>query len=262
MITKYKGKSIYYTDAGTGPCIVLLHGFTETSKMWTRFARELSKSFRVVTIDLPGFGKSECVADVHTMDLFADVVFQVLRKCGIRRCMMAGHSMGGFVTLAFAKKHPEMLKGISLFHSHPYADSEETKRNRERTVKVLRESHVSFITQFIPSLFAPDSVPRFSKEIEGLMREAEKSSPESLIASTEGMKLRPDSAEFLKNTDLPVLFIVGMLDSRAPLDRIGEMILLPKKSESLVLKEIGHMGYLEAYTETLHAIRCFAEKVL
>jgi len=262
MITKYKGESIFYTDQGTGPCIVLLHGFTETSKIWTRFARELSRSFRVVTIDLPGFGKSECVSDVHTMDLFADVVRFVLRKLGIKKCMMAGHSMGGFVTLAFAKKYTPMLKGLALFHSHPYADSDEIKRNRDRTVRVLRESHVNFITQFIPSLFAPASVPRFSKEIEGLMKEAAKSSPESLIASTEGMKLRADSSEFLKGTDLPVLFIVGMQDARAPLDRIGEMILLPKKSDSLVLKEIGHMGYLEAYPETIHAIRCFAQKVL
>jgi len=257
----YNHRTISYTSAGTGKCIVLLHGFTESSSIWNKFARALSIHFRVITIDLPGFGKSECVAEVHTMERFADVVHAVLIACKARKCLMVGHSMGGFVTLAFAKKYPGMLQGISLFHSHPFGDSEEGKINRERAVKLMRESRQNYIFQFIPSLFAPEMQEKHAVAIRKLVKEASKIPVESLIASSEGMKLRPDSAEFLKTFEIPVLFIVGMKDSRAPLDRIGEMILLPKHSESLILKEIGHMGYIEAYEETLQAIWCFAKKV-
>jgi pimeloyl-ACP methyl ester carboxylesterase len=258
----YNTHSIAYTAEGNGKCIVLLHGFTESSRIWKKFDEVLSRSFRVIIIDLPGFGKSECVAEVHTMELFADVVHEVLKVCKVKQCLMVGHSMGGFVTLAFAKKYPEMLLGISLFHSHPFADTEEAKVNRDRAVKLMRESRQNYIFQFIPSLFAPELRKKHEAAIEKLVRQASQITTESLIASAEGMKLRPDSAEFLKTLDIPVLFIVGMKDSRAPLDRIGEMILLPKHSESLVLKEIGHMGYIEAFDKTLQAVWCFAKKVL
>lgn len=258
----YNAHSIAYTSEGKGQCIVLLHGFTESSAIWTRFRRALANDFRVITIDLPGFGKSECVEEVHTMELFADVVHEVLKTCKVRNCMMVGHSMGGFVTLAFAKKYSGMLGGLSLFHSHPFADTEEGKANRERAIRLMRESRQNYIFQFIPSLFAPELQNKHIAAIEKLVKQASKITIESLIASSEGMKLRPDSAEFLKTLDIPVLFIVGMKDSRAPLDRIGEMILLPRHSESLILKDIGHMGYIEAYEETLQAVWCFARKVL
>jgi pimeloyl-ACP methyl ester carboxylesterase len=258
----YNHNTIAYTTDGTGQCIVLLHGFTESSTIWNRFRRALANHFRVITIDLPGFGKSESVAEIHTMELFADVVHEVLKGCRVRKCLMVGHSMGGFVTLAYAKKYPEMLLGLSLFHSHPYSDTQEGRINRERAIRLMRESRQNYIFQFIPSLFAPELRKKHAAAIEKLVKQASKITIESLIASSQGMKLRPDSAEFLKTLDIPVLFIVGMKDSRAPLDRIGEMILLPKHSESLILKDIGHMGYLEAYEQTLQAVWCFAKKVL
>lgn len=258
----YNSHQISYTDDGSGPCIVLLHGYAETSKIWKKFREVLACSFRVITVDLPGFGKSDTVAEVHTMDLFADVVCEVLKGCKVKTCLMVGHSMGGFVTLAFAKKYPGMLRGICLFHSHPFEDTVEGKVNRERAKKLMKESRQNYIFQFIPSLFAPELRERHSAAIEKLVKQASKISAESLIAATEGMKLRPGSEELLKTLNIPVLFIVGMKDSRAPLDRIGEMILLPKHSESLILHDIGHMGYIEAFNETLQSVWCFAKRVL
>ena len=134
--------------------------------------------------------------------------------------------------------------------------------NRERAMKLMRESRQNYIFQFIPSLFAPELRERHAAAIEKLVKQASKTTIEGLLAASEGMRLRPDSAELLKTLDMPVLFIAGMKDSRAPLDRIGEMLLLPKHSESLVLKEIGHMGFIEAHHETLLAVWCFAKKVL
>ncbi len=262
MTLDFLGTSINFTSEGSGPCVVLLHGYTESLKIWKKFDEVLCRSFRVIAIDLPGFGKSECVAEIHTMELMADVVKEVLDACRIKRCLMVGHSMGGFVTLAFARKYADLLQGICLFHSHPFEDTEEGRMNRERSIKLMRENRQNYIFQFIPSLFAPDMRVRHAAAVDKLVKQASKTSIEGLLAAAEGMKLRPDSAELLKTLDVPVLFIAGMKDSRAPLDRIGEMLLLPKHSESLVLKEIGHMGFIEAYHETLLAVWCFAKKVL
>lgn len=255
-------KKIAFTDEGTGPCVVLLHGYTESSKIWKKFDEILSRSFRVITVDLPGFGKSECVAEVHTMEVMADVVWEILHAREVSHCLMVGHSMGGFVTLSFARKYPEMLRGICLFNSHPYADSEEAKQNRDRSIKVIRENHQNYIFQFIPDLFAPQNREKHGDAIRKLIKQASKTSVESLVAATEGMKMRPDSSELLMELEVPVLFIVGMKDSRAPLNRISEMILLPRHAESLILKEMGHMGYLEAFEETLQTVWCFAKKIL
>ena len=109
---KFQKKNIFYTDEGTGKVVVLLHGFTESQKIWKNFAKKLSAKYRVITIDLPGHGKSESPGAVHSMELMANVVFAVLKKLKAGKCMMIGHSMGGYVTLAFAEKYPKKLKGF------------------------------------------------------------------------------------------------------------------------------------------------------
>jgi pimeloyl-ACP methyl ester carboxylesterase len=256
----FKKKKIRFTDKGKGKCLVLLHGYTESRKIWETFSEKLSKKFRVVTIDLPGFGDSGIVSEVHTMELMADCVHKVLKQLKIKRCVLTGHSMGGFVTLAFAARYPEMLKGLCLFHSHPFADTPEGKVNRGRTIEMIRLERADYLMQFIPSLFAERSQEKFRKEIARLIKKAGEISPEALIAAMEGMKQRPDTSVILQTLNIPVLFIIGMKDPRIPQDRLWEMISLPTHSEALILKDIGHMGYIEAENVTLTALRDFAER--
>jgi pimeloyl-ACP methyl ester carboxylesterase len=257
----FKKKRIFYEDAGQGKPIVLLHGFTESMKIWNSFVRILAKEFRVITIDLPGHGKSECVAEVHTMELQAEVVYTVLKNAGVKKCIMAGHSMGGYVTLAFARKYPMKLKGFCIFHSHCFADSPEDRENRDRVIEVVRNDKFRFIVNFIPNLFPKEVQKKFAKEIEGLVKEAEKMPKEGIIAALEGMKIRNDQTSFLATTKVPVLFILGLKDSKAPLQKLWEMISLPAHSESLILRDVGHMGYIEAPKATLNAIWQFAGKL-
>jgi pimeloyl-ACP methyl ester carboxylesterase len=136
----FREKKIFYAESGKGKTLVFLHGVTESSKIWDSFREQLSDSFRVIVIDLAGHGKSECVDTIHTMELQAEVVYEVLRKCKVKSCVMIGHSMGGYVTLAFADKYPEMLKGLCLFHSHPYPDTADDRKNRSRTIEI--QSHI------------------------------------------------------------------------------------------------------------------------
>jgi pimeloyl-ACP methyl ester carboxylesterase len=260
--TLFEKHKISFSDEGKGKTIVLLHGFTESGRIWNDFAKKLSKEFRVIIIDLPGHGKSAGLGPVHTMELQAEVVHHVLKTRKVKKCLMIGHSMGGYVTLSFAGKYPEMLRGFCLFHSHAYADSQQDKENRDRTIQLVRKDKFHFITQFIKSLFPPESLEKFSAEIRELITRSEKLEKENIIAALEGMKERYDQTMLLKTTDIPVLFILGLKDSKAPLPRLWEMITLPRYSESLILRDAGHMGYIEEPEKTLAALRGFAYKVL
>lgn len=260
----FQGGEIRYRSegTGTGKAIVLLHGFLESMGIWDEFSRALSKHFRVLSIDLPGHGGSEILAEVHSMELMADAVHGVLEHCGISQCVMVGHSMGGYVALAFARRYEKMLKGICLFNSNALADTPDQRVNRSRAIAVVRQNHQGFISQFIPDLFAPENVSKFAGEIEKLKEEAMKMSGEGVIASLEGMKARHEHLDFLQKTRLAVLFIVGKKDSRSDFKRIQEQIALPKHSEALILGDCGHMGWIEAKEVTLPALASFASRFL
>lgn len=254
---KIKGKRIAFSDTGEGPCLVFLHGFTESSTIWRRFIRNLSQRFRVVAVDLPGCGLSDCLDEVHSMELMADAVKRVLLARGIRQCVMAGHSMGGYVTLAFARLYPKMLKGICILHSHPFADSPEVLRNRERSIDLIKSDKFNFVLQFIPALFPEGTADKYRKQIDALIREASGLSKEAILAAMIGMKERKDSVQTVKNLTIPILWILGMKDSKMPTERTGEMILLASHSQSLILRHVAHMSFFEAPKETLRVLGDF-----
>lgn len=263
MLTmKVKKKTITYAEAGEGKVIVLLHGFTESMKIWNSFVSKLSGKYRVITIDLPGHGRSARLDKVQTMEIMADTVYAVLKKSKVSKCIMVGHSMGGYVTLAFAAKYPSMLKGFGLFHSHCFADSPEEAEVRNRTIALVEKDKFGFMAQFIPGLFPPAAHKKFSAEIKRLIQRASKMEKESVTAALEGMKIRADHLTTLQETRLPVLFIIGQADPKAPLSRLWEMVSAPSVSRLLLLKTCGHMGYLEEPDECLDAIRDFARSYL
>jgi pimeloyl-ACP methyl ester carboxylesterase len=256
----FSGKEIFFSETGSGFPVVLLHGFLESSGIWEDFSVELTTSFRVICPDLPGFGKTPVIAEIHTMELLARSVKTILDSLGIEKCIMVGHSMGGYITLEFARLFPETLNGFVLFHSQAMADSEEAKENRRRTINIVKLNREGFIRHFIPDLFSPANIDKFSAEIENLRKLAAETSQEGIIAALEGMKNRHSNIEFLTVTHLPVLFIAGKHDSRIPVQNVMAQALLPSHSEVLILGNTGHMGYIEARNETLGIIRSFCER--
>ena len=259
MTINYKDTEITFTDAGRGNVLVLLHGFTESQSIWDGFVATLSGSYRIVTIDLPGHGQSGCLGDIHTMEEMAGCVKAVLDHLQISTCVMVGHSMGGYVSLAFYRLYPDHVKGLGLFHSTAAADSQEAIEGRNKAITAIRHNHKDFLLQFIPSLFAPANQTKHQPLIDNLMHEARKMSSQAIIAAQEGMKLRADSRDMLKNASFPILFICGKKDSRIPVDSILPQIALPKTSYSLILEEAGHMGWAEAHETTLHMVKLFTE---
>lgn len=170
--THFKNTTISYTDQGKGTAIVLLHGFLENKKMWDAFIPEWSKKFRIITIDLLGHGETGCMGYVHSMENNADVVHEVLAELRLRKAILVGHSMGGYVALAFAELYPDMMKGLVLLNSTSRADSDERKTNRDRAIKAVKQSFQNFISLSISNLFSEENRERLSESIENVKRGA------------------------------------------------------------------------------------------
>jgi pimeloyl-ACP methyl ester carboxylesterase len=258
---EFRGKQLHYEVSGKGPSIILLHGFLESGEIWKSFSRRLSASYQVVVIDLPGHGLSGNFGPVNSMDLMAESVNAVLKSLNVTKCLMTGHSMGGYVTLAFAEKYPRKLKGFVLFHSQAAADSPEAIKNRERTISLVEKDHQGFIKNFIPDLFDPDNVKKFGTEIDSLRNLAGQTSKEGIIAALNGMKSRPDRRHVLLISTVPVILIIGKNDSKIPMEVVIPQTLLPAHSETLLLDHVGHMGFIEASTEIFTVLKGFVERV-
>ena len=164
--TIYKNTKITFTDQGKGTAVVLLHGFLENQAMWKAFVPELSKKYRVITIDLLGHGETECLGYVHTMEDQADMVHHVLHELKIRKAVLAGHSMGGYIALAFAELYPDTMKGLFLLNSTSLADSDERKINRDRAIVAVKQNYTSFVRMSITNLFSENNRERLAEQIE------------------------------------------------------------------------------------------------
>jgi pimeloyl-ACP methyl ester carboxylesterase len=257
---QFNGKRISYETAGNGTAIVLLHGFIESRRIWNDFASKLSEEFKVILIDLPGHGDSEVIAEIHTMSLMAEAVNAVMNDAGVENAVIVGHSMGGYVSLAFAELYPEKVNGVVLFHSQAAPDSEEAKVNRQRTIKIVEQNRAGFIKQFIPDLFNQRLVGNYTDSVKFLIDEASRMTPSGITAAIAGMRDRKGGLDFLNDASVPFLFIVGKQDSRIPSKLVLEQATIPLHAEILILDNVGHMGYIEAPEVTFQGIRHFALK--
>lgn len=256
----FKGKKIAYFLTGEGDQIplVFLHGFCEDSRLWEEWLEHLPQR-PVLRIDLPGFGHSD-LPDKLTIEGMAEAVDAVLRELNVEKCMLTGHSMGGYVALAFAEKHSEKLTGLCMFHSHPFADTEEKKAGRLKSADFIRKNgHILYVRQMIPQLFAYDFSKGYQMEVNRLIHNATYYQPEAIIAALEAMRLRPDRSEVLKNISCPVLFLIGKHDTAVPLELSMAQVHLPERSAIHVFPTVGHMGMFSAQRETAKAFKEFLQ---
>ena len=242
--------------------MVLLHGFIESLQMWDDYARHLAKKHKVVCIDLPGHGKSDCIGHSHSMELIATAVHGILKTLRIKKCVMAGHSMGGYVTLSYYEKYPEMVSGFCLLHSHCYADSTEKKHDRKRAIKIVRRNPKVLIGEIIPNLFAPQNVDNYNNEIQTAKGIAGEMSGQGIINCLEGMRTRKSKQHVLKETQVPVLIILGKQDPVMSYARLKGQFNLSNNIQGVLLESAGHMGFIEAKKETLNHIKLFINKCM
>ena len=254
-------KKISYVDEGEGSVIVLLHGYLETKEVWGVFAEKLSKLNRVISIDIPGHGHSDIVAATHTMELLAERINTLLDFLKIDKCTMVGHSMGGYVMLAFADIFGEKLSKMVLFHSSIYADSEDKRKSRLNDVVEIEGGNLESIVRFsIPNTFAKDNVDIFSQNIEDIKSTALMLNPEGVCAVLKGMAQRTVKQSVVSSFGKPMLFIFGAKDNFIPLDIGIDMAQSNNNIELCVLKESGHMGFIEEEEESFMNVVNFINK--
>ncbi|MGO4771533.1 alpha/beta fold hydrolase [Flavobacterium sp. W22_SRS_FK3] len=239
----YKNTKISYTDSGEGTAIVLLHGFLENKKMWQGYVTLFSENYRVITIDLLGHGKSDCLGYLHSMEDNANVVHEVLKDLNIQKTIVVGHSMGGYVGLAFAELYPKEIQKLVLLNSTSKEDSAEKKLNRTRAIKAVKQNHVTFVSMAVANLFSENNRTRLISEIEEVREQALKTPLQGIIASLEGMKIRKDRENILKQNLFPALLVLGKKD---PVLNYDESISqIENTTAQLVSFEDGHMSQIE-----------------
>src|SRR5690606_26877961 len=198
MTFNFNNIPVYYETFGNGPAIVLLHGFLESSTMWKPLIPELSKNHFTITIDFPGHGKSGVISEIHSMELMTEVVNEMLKYLHVPAATFIGHSMGGYVSLAYAELFPEKVEKLVLLNSTPAADSEERKENRDRALKIIDQNAKAYIGMAIGNLFAETSREKFTAEIDALKKEAYSFPMEGIKAAIKGMRDRKDRTEVLR----------------------------------------------------------------
>lgn len=239
----YKKTKISYTDRGEGTAIVFLHGFLENKEMWQEYVAYFSKNYRVVTIDLLGHGDSDCLGYVHSMEDNAHVVYEVLKESAITKAIIIGHSMGGYVGLAFAELYPHTIEKLVLLNSTSKEDSDEKKLNRTRAIKAVKQNYTNFVSLAIANLFSESNRTRLAGEIEIIKQQALKTPLQGIVASLEGMKLRSDRNNVIQANLFPVLLILGKKD---PVLIYEEAILqIQDTTAELISFEDGHMSHIE-----------------
>lgn len=244
---KFEGHTVHYRDEGREheQTLVLLHGYLQNLDVWSPYVLTFMRSMHVITIDLPGHGYSECLGPEHPMDLMARAVKAVLDDARVEQCVMVGHSMGGYVALAFADLFPHRLRGLGLLHSHAYPDDEATVERRMLTCEEVTKNRARYIVGFIPPLF--DSSKRFSlaQEIKDLQDLCLETREESVVAAQRGMAKRPSRINVLNSLEVPVLFIFGRNDKRIPIEKAVAQALDVRHAEILILDGVAHMSHIE-----------------
>lgn len=234
-----------FTVSGNGKeTLVLLHGFMENLTIWEEMEKHLATDFTLVKIDLPGHGQSEILAEIHTMELMAEEVKKVLDDLSLKDVHLLGHSMGGYVALAFAEKFAEYLKSLTLFFSTYFPDDEEKKEQRRKSFRIIKDAFTHYINAGIPNLFNPNELDVLEGKIKIAKEIALSTNNLGALACIKGMIERPDRKSVIENFEGKILIIAGNQDNAIKTETtIGS---LPDKTNiKTYILECGHNGHWE-----------------
>ncbi|OWP64946.1 alpha/beta hydrolase [Hymenobacter amundsenii] len=249
--------------SATQPTLVFLHGFAESPEIWTDFTRGFPTRYRVLTPTLPGHGPNpQPVAD-YAMEAQARAVLAELDAAGADKVLLVGHSMGGYVALALAEAHPKRVAGLVLFHSTALPDPAEKQAARDESAGFVRRHGVEkYMRSAIRPLLAPANRKRLAAELKQLEETAAVTPETTILGCLEAMKHRPDNTHILRDAKFPVLFLGGHDDPAVPLETLLPQLALPAQSHAVLLRGVGHLGFIEEPELTRRAVLDFAAGVL
>jgi len=262
MFINHKGGRINYSDSGRGHTIVLLHGYLESSESWNGFAVDLASKFRVINVDLPGSGLSDVYGETHSMEFMAGVIKELIDHLGLTKVFIAGHSLGGYVTLAFLELFYDRLSGYCLFHSSPFADTPETTEKRKREIEIVKMGKKNLMyPDNVVRMFAPSNLERFAKELQRSKDIASRIPEGGIIAVLNGMMIRPSRLSIMEEGKVPCLWILGTMDSYIPCEKVQTNVNLPLNAKKVILNKSGHLGFIEEPEKCLKAITDFVNQL-
>lgn len=264
----FQGAAIFYRTVGEGKTVVLVHGFGEDSNIWDYQVEFLKAHFHIILPDIPGSGRSEIVPNAN-IETYAEIMKAILDNEGTTSKLqetesvtMIGHSMGGYITLAFAKKYPEQLNSFGLFHSTAFADTEEKKQVRAKAIDFINEKGSNvFLKTSTPALFTKAFAEKYPERINKLIEKGEKFTAEALVQYYKAMISRPDRTDVLKTFSSPILFIIGQHDMAIPLESSLQQCYLPAQSHVNLLEKSAHMGMWEETEKCNQILRQFLQYV-
>lgn len=249
--------ALHICDSQQGDrCVVLLHGYLESMLVWESFIPLLYKDVRVITVDLPGHGVSVVEGDVHTMEFLADTVAAGVRALGVERCTVVGHSMGGYVASAFLARHADMLDGVVMLHSTPYADSPAKSESRLREIELVKAGKKDLLAKVAPAAgFAAHNRARMKEHIMDLTEQVFITEDEGVVAILGGMMRRKDYSEVFRTAEgVRRCFIYGLHDDYIPVEVARKVESEQPTSRFVWLEQSGHMGLFEEPELTAQAI--------
>jgi len=253
---KAANTEISFYEEGNGKPIVLIHGFAGGKEYWDKVLPELTKEYRVIAIDLPGHGESGMVNDSYKIEDYAFLVKDFLDHLGIEKVTMFGHSLGGYITLAFAELYPQYLNGFSLVHSTANADTTDAKEGRDtNSEKIQKQGTDSFIEELSKKLFSPANLELNIVEISEIVKIGLKTSVKGLVSALSAMKNRPDRNHVLEETELPVLLVAGELDQIVPPEKT--FTVDKPNIQKYLIKNSGHMSMFEQPQDLVRAMNEF-----
>ena len=243
----YAGAALAYRVAGNGRPVMLVHGFGEDSRIWDRQAEALSSVYRLILPDLPGSGRSGLIPDMRIEGMAGALkAIWEAENSGEQGFVLVGHSMGGYIALAFAEKYGDCLLGLGLFHSTAYPDNAQKIETRRKGIAFIRDhGGPAFLKTVTPNLFSPGFREVSPETVQQLIDRGNNFSGETLVLYYEAMIARPDRTELLKTIKKPVLFVIGKYDGAVAPEDVYQQCHLPERSYIHTLYRSGHMGMLE-----------------
>lgn len=247
------GVRLAYERRGTGSPLVLLHGYPLDHHLWDEVAPFLVDTFDLILPDLRGFGESSTVDSFYTVEDIASDIAALLDHLEIRKAAIVGHSMGGYVALAFARLYPERVSGLGLVSSQVLADAPDRKEGRYKSAAEVADKGIGSVVAAMTPKFTSN------QKLQEVARESmERQQPAAYIGALKAMAERGDSTPLLSSLNVPVVLIHGDVDQLIPIDRAREVKAALPNAYLVEIRGAGHMPMMEDKEKTAEALKHLA----
>ena len=230
----------FFNPSCMKPTLVLIHGHGVDSSVWDTVYEPLSRQFSIIKPDFSRLDGHESI------EAYAERLYSLMEQAQVEKAILAGHSMGGYIALAFAERHPEMVAGLALVHSTAFADDETKKEQRQKALQSLQEyGSEAFIRNTVPNMFGDAFRQQQPEAVDELVKKSSQLPAEALSAGVRAIAGRPDRTQVLKAAAFPVVIIAGRQDKIIPFEKSEALFGMPSQGQPVVLDEAGHLGMLE-----------------